>query len=398
MPVIPALHVIAIGGDHQFAHIVPVACEIHRRGTCAVSIYAPCVDDAAAIERLAHGLGLPVPPIVVMDLPRAIARHVPRKLTKLTRLLAWAGRLRAADAILCAERTSTLLKRLPGRCPPLIHIPHGAGDRAVGFERRISLFDSVLVAGAKDRDRLIAQGVVAPQRCAVAGPIKVAAMLRRTADRPALFDNGLPVLLYNPHFDGKLGSFSVFTRRLVEAIGNDGRYNLVIAPHVRMAQGWDAARRRQWQALAVPGRIIVDLGSERSTDMTYTLGADLYIGDVSSQVYEFLVRPRPCLFVDAHAATWQDNEDYAMWRFGPVITPDCDIAASIAQGFRDHALYRPFQEERTRSALDGVDWTADGAISFGRQDPIDRAAGLVETLLASAARPQLGDQLAPMPV
>lgn len=29
--------------------------------------------------------------------------------------------------------------------------------------------------------------------------------------------------------------------------------------------------------------------------MTYTPAADIYLGDVSSQSYEFLLDPRPCL-------------------------------------------------------------------------------------------------------
>ena len=37
-----------------------------------------------------------------------------------------------------------------------------------------------------------------------------------------------------------------------------------------------------------------DPGSPASTDMTYTRAADIYLGDVSSQVYEFIAEPRPC--------------------------------------------------------------------------------------------------------
>lgn len=380
----PVLHALAIGGAHQFAHFLPVACEIARRGRCRVRIFVSHAGEAAPIAQLARGLGLPVPEIVAMDLPAPLAGCVPRKLDKLARLLVWAGRLRACDAILCAERTSTLLRRLPGRCPPLIHIPHGAGDRRVGFETRFSLFDEVLVAGTKDRDRLIAEGVVAPERCVVTGPVKVSAMLRIAAQRPPLFASDRPVLLYNPHFDARLGSAAAFTRRLVDAVAADDRYDLVIAPHVRMARDWDEARRREWQAMAVPGRIVVDLGSERSIDMTYTLAANLYIGDVSSQVYEFLVRPRPCLFVNAHAADWQGNEDYAMWRFGEVVGPDCDVAAAIARAFRDHPAYRAAQIERTRAAFDAIGWTDAGAPVFAGDDPIVRAADVVESAMPGA--------------
>ena len=374
----PRLHVPAIGGPHHFAHFLPIAFELIRRGTMDVTIFVPTPADREAVADFAQDIGMPLPRITVMDLPAAIAPIVPRQVEKLTRLLAWSFRLRQCDAILCAERTSTILKRIPGHCPPLIHVPHGAGDRAVGFEKRFRLFDRVIVAGPKDRDRLVAEGVVRPDACAIAGPIKVASILKAQARREPLFKNDRPVILYNPHFSPKLSSGNAFAHRLAEAVAKDGRHNLVIAPHVRMAAGWSARRRAEWEALAIDDRIIIDLGSRRSVDMTYTLGADLYIGDVSSQVYEFLVRSSPCLFVNAHAADWQGSEDYAMWRFGEVVTPDCDIAAEIDRAFAGHEAFRSIQMWRTRAALHGLDWDAAGVPGFAAHDPIVHGADIIE--------------------
>ena len=64
--------------------------------------------------------------------------------------------------------------------------------------------------------------------------------------------------------------------------------------------------------------MIVDLGSERSLDMTYALVADIYAGDVSSQVYEFLATPKPCVFLNAHGLRWKDNPDFPNWDLGDV--------------------------------------------------------------------------------
>lgn len=374
----PRLHVLAIGGVHQFAHFLPVAFELARRGSAHVTIFAPTVEDRRNVADLAAELGMPHPGTIVMNLPRAMRRLVPDKMGKLARLLAWSRELRDCDAILCAERTSTILRRLPGRCPKLIHIPHGAGDRAVGFEKRFRLFDKVIVAGPKDRGRLIAEGVVRDDGCAIAGPIKVASMLRAGRQRPPLFRNDRPVLLYNPHFCPKLSSGAGFAHRLADAVARDGRWNLIIAPHVRLARNWSAQQRGEWQSLAIADRIMVDLGSRRSIDMTYTLGSDLYIGDVSSQVYEFLVRPRPCLFINAHNADWEGSEDYAMWRFGEVLPPDCDIPDAIERAFDQHARYRPAQIAKVRAALHGLDWTAAGEPHFHEQNPIMRGADLIE--------------------
>ncbi|WP_404479899.1 glycosyl transferase [Novosphingobium sp. BL-52-GroH] len=373
----PRVHVIAIGGAHQFAHILPVACELERRHPGQVTFFVCNDEEAARAAAQARALGGAVPAVVVMRLPAA-ARVLPSKMHKALRLTVWARRLCAASTILCAERTSTMLRKLRADCPPMLHIPHGAGDRAVGFEKRFTLFEQVLVAGRKDRDRLVASGFVAPEACTVTGPIKLSTILADPRPRAPLFDNGLPTILYNPHFSKKHSSIETFGRRLVEAVLRDGRYNLVVAPHVRLARRWSARRRRQLEALAVPGRVVVDTGSVRCNDMTYTLGADLYLGDVSSQVYEFLVHPRPCLFVDARGVDWQESEDYAMWHFGEVIVPAADPIAAIERAFASHSAYAAWQRERMAYTIDGISWALDGTPGFKGRNPVGEAADQVE--------------------
>lgn len=377
----PALHVVAIGGRHQYAHFIPVACKVLQRGQAMVKIFVPTRDDREPIEQLARGLGLPVPEIVPMSLPPVTERHLPRALEKIARLLVWARRLCAGDAILCAERTTTLLKRLPGRCPPMLHFRHGAGDRAVGFEKRIGLFDSVFVAGSKDRTRLIADGIVEPEKCLIAGPIKLAAMAHHRDRALRLFDDDRPVILYNPHFEPRLNSLEM-ARPMIADIVADGRFNLIVAPHVRLAKNWDAERRASWHELSVPHRVVVDLGSDRSIDMSYTLAADAYLGDVSSQVYEFLAHPRPCIFANAHGVDWMNDPNYAMWHFGEVISSGDAIVPALERAFRDHDRYLPAQRAAARSAFEGLDWGEDGLPCFEGEPPIDRAANAVDRLLA----------------
>ena len=70
---------------------------------------------------------------------------------------------------------------------------------------------------------------------------------------------------------------------------------------------------------ACRSQILIDTGSERCVDMTYTSAADIYVGDVSSQVCEFLETPRPCVFLNAHQIDWQNNPDFAHWHFGDVV-------------------------------------------------------------------------------
>ena len=130
------LNVIAIGGAHQFPHFLPVIFEIAARGAFEAEIFVATHADADRVEELARGLGLVCPPITVMRVPLLERAGETRPgIGKVWRLLSWIRRLRSADAIVCAERSSTILKRLPGSCPPMIHFRHGAGDHADIFAK-----------------------------------------------------------------------------------------------------------------------------------------------------------------------------------------------------------------------------------------------------------------------
>lgn len=355
---------VLIGGPHQFLHGLPVAAELSRRPGLAVTCYVPDERDARAARRWLGRLGGQACAVECMRLPfeadgsgggqagAGDEAGAPRRASlKIVRLAWWAARIRAADAVVALERTSSLLGRLPGRCPPLIQIPHGAGDRARSYDRRFRLFDHALVAGEKDRERLVALGLLPAGRVHVTGYIKRAALERMAHDdAPALFADDRPVIVYNPHFARKLSSGHADGRRIVEAIVADGRWNLIVAPHVRMFEKAGEERRAAWRNLAIPGRVIVDLDSPRLFDMTYTRAADLYLGDVSSQVYEFCMTPRPCVFVDTHGAEWRDNPDYAMWTMGDV-TDAASVVAAIERALAQPGRHAARQRELVARAL-----------------------------------------------
>jgi hypothetical protein len=353
----PTVGFVLIGGRHQLLHILPVAAALSRRRDVQVRLFAatPALASAAAglMTRLSGQVSTPT----ILRLPRAIEilSRADTGLTslKLARLLCWSGELRRCDVLVTAERTSTALKRLPGRCPPMIHIPHGAGDRAVGFEPRIARFEQVIVAGNKDRDRMVAAGLVTAERCHVSGYLKVSAV-RTLASAPPLFANGRPTVLYNPHFEHRLSSWQRFGRSVIDTVLSSD-LNLVVAPHVRMFAGATESTLAKWQALEVPGRFLFDPGSERSMDMSYTQAADIYLGDVSSQVYEFAATPRPCVFLNAHAAQWQGNPDYMMWRMGAVVDSSAGILPALLESVSRHHEFLDAQQSLVKAALGDTD-------------------------------------------
>lgn len=370
-----------IGGAHHFLHMAPVAASLSRRDGVSVTAYVARAEEVEPLSNLLSKLGGKDIVIVPMILPAfftALGKLIPSwNSWKVVRLLWWRGELAKADTIITAERTSTMLKRLPGNFPPLYHIPHGAGDRAKGFERRISLFDHVLVAGPKDRDRMISEGLVRSDQVSATGSVKLTGIRRLQQSRPRFFDNDRPVVLYNPHFDQSLASWDKEGRAIIQRIVDDGRYNLIVAPHVRLFEAASDSERAPWLALAKPDQIWVDLGSERSSDMSYTRAADIYIGDVSSQIYEFLSEPRPAIFVNAHDVPWEDDDNYRMWHFGDVIEGVEGIIPALDRAASGHARYRRVQEEAVSQALgdpkiDAGEKAADILLELLNQPTTDR--------------------------
>ncbi len=117
----------------------------------------------------------------------------------------------------------------------------------------------------------------------------------------------------------------------------------------------DRAGRIDERYLRAPN-IHIDLGSRASTTMAYTDRADIYLGDASSQVYEFLRRPRPCVFLNAHGFPWQSDPNFAHWRAGPVIDDPAELGLALAKARRDQeGLYRPIQQAMFDYSFDLTD-------------------------------------------
>jgi hypothetical protein len=370
---VKAVNFSCIGGAHHFFHLAPVMVELARSGDALVTAFTANDDDSSALQKILTDLSDSKTAnqisIIVMRLPQwwqMTMRWNPKwQNSKLAKLLYWARTLRSGDAIIAAERTSTILCRLPGKDTAMIHIPHGAGDRSKGFEPRIKLFDYVIVGGKKDRNRMIAMQLVAPENCYVSGYVKLAGVLainrKQQLTRTPIFENDRPVILYNPHFNEKLSSWPQSGVQIIEAIKRDGRFNLIVAPHVRLFAEASDVSLDKFNALANQTSVYVDAGSERSMDMSYTLAADIYLGDVSSQVYEFMFRPRPCIFFDSHGAKWENNPDYLMWTAGKVISGITELMPALASCQDMHKDFASIQHKLVADAFGDVD--GNGAVN-----------------------------------
>jgi hypothetical protein len=363
---------------------------LHRRG---IDVTVITTSDALSVEsaRLAGLLGAPDIPIAGLRLRRPgsrIAAALFDRVLPAAKLAIYGDNVEIFarfDALIVAEKTSAILKtryRLDEL--KLVHTRHGAGDRAIGFDKASGRFDLVLVSGTKIYERLQAEAGVPPEKMAVVGYPKFDLLALSPPSLPFARD-GRPTVLYNPHVSPHLSSWYRQGRAVLDHFLRDDRYNLIFAPHVMLFQrrfvlsiehfGIDrpgAIQRKYYEA----PNIHIDLGSRASTDMSYTSAADIYLGDVSSQVYEFLQRPRPCLFLNSHRVAWRNDPNYAHWQAGDVIEDIADLGQAIDAAGPRHPLYRPIQRRLFAQSFD-----LDGRPSS------DRAAEAILAFLNEAPQP-----------
>ncbi|KLE35424.1 hypothetical protein [Aurantiacibacter luteus] len=281
------------------------------------------------------------------------------------------------DMVVSTERTCLRLKRhfAQGEGPAFAKIPHGAGDRSVAWHPDYRRFDLSLVAGRKVVDQLVGAGVER-ERLRIVGYPKFDTVAEAAPAR--LFDNDRPTFVYNPHFDPHLSSWYDAGPDLLRWFATKGadRFNLVFAPHVMLfrkrwhvSPEYRVARRRPDvppEALAAPN-VHVDVAGPALFDMTYTRGGDAYIGDVSSQIYEFLQRPRPAFFLDCRRRERDgDVGDLESWQAGPVSKNVQDLTALLHDWQAIGERYRAAQEVIFAHTID-----------IGERPAVERAADAI---------------------
>src|SRR3546814_14155415 len=94
-----------------------------------------------------------------------------------------------------------------------------------------------------------------------------------------------------PHFDEKLSSWLKYGKDIMSYFRDQDKFNLIFAPHIRILERISNEDISFIRSLSGYENILADLTSDRLFDMTYTRSADIYVGDVSSQVYEFIYEP-----------------------------------------------------------------------------------------------------------
>ncbi len=355
---------------HQVAHAAPIAYALSRaRPDFDVTIITGSQALADEAQRYAPRFAGHHAKFVQLSLslPMRFANRLLRgfaPVEKVALLRAHAKYLNGFDAIVTPEKTALFLRtRFGATHPKIIHTRHGAGDRAIGFDASGAKFDFALLSGQKIADRLREVGNLPPAHT-ISGYPKFDAVGAFDPPTNKLFNNDRKTVLYAPHPSPHLSSWYDWGRDVLEFFYQSSEYNLIFAPHVMLFQrrlNISLDRLRAARPGTLPVRyeqcdhMLIDRGSRRSVDMTYTKAADIYLGDASSQIYEFLVRPRPCLFLDPAKRNWAGDLNFDHWRAGDVLRDISGLGDALKQVQENHETYASTQAEMFAYAFDITD-------------------------------------------
>ncbi|MEW4468745.1 hypothetical protein AB1K62_13035 [Parasphingorhabdus sp. JC815] len=272
----------------------------------------------------------------------------PAKLPMLLSLLPY---IAGYKAVVVAEQTSLWLPKLLGRftrlIPPFIFTIHGIGPIAHGRWKRLLSASKALVCNEILCQELRDLGM-AEDRVEITGYAKSA--FRQVTVNRNLFCENRPIILYSPHWQPARSSWPQWGREVLKQLVTDGRWNIIFAPHQRIVET-DDQLVSFLRNFGKHDNLHVDLDSFAMVDGSYTRMADVYLGDSSSQVVEFLISSRPVVLLQPPAMTHLYAQKAGYNVLGETVTDASRILDAIAEAPEKFAAYKEAQKAFADSAL-----------------------------------------------
>jgi len=233
--------------------------------------------------------------------------------------------------------------------PKLFYLYHGTGTREYGFDNKLDGFDYILAPGPYHRDRLINDNVCDEQKIRMVGQPKLEWIENNHLSKTNLFNNNNPVFYFNPHWEIELSSYLSWRNVVLDFFRKHTEYNLIFAPHPLVKHHSKIKKYNIENENDGSANIIIDLDSPKLNDGTYNALSDVYIGDVSSMVTEWInFKPRPCIFINAQNIRWGKNKNYEMWQYGTVIDDPNNLLNVIQDSLRNNSFDKKQIEHQQR--------------------------------------------------
>lgn len=285
------------------------------------------------------------------------------------------ARRQVFDVTVCAHTSDTLLPEQPGKT---VQIFHGVSFKNFAVREKVLCYDYLCLAGRYHGERFRERGLirVGAAACLITGFPKVDRLVASDFDREGLLraaglDPALPTILYAPT-GGKHNSLETIGEEVVSAIGDDGRWNLLVKPH-------DHPKRQiNWFERLAP-RENDRVRSVRSLDVIdYMKAADLLLTDASSVAVEYTLLDRPIVFIDVpkllknvlERGAPLDLSTYGR-KIGRIARTPQEVVAAIGAGLRE-----PSRESELRRAMAREVFHDPGGATGRVAEVIRWAAGL----------------------
>ena len=258
-----------------------------------------------------------------------------------------------ADFIVTTSHgTKRMFSKFGITSPKFIYQYHGSGGRKYSFDPELSAYDLILLAGNYTKKRLLEQKIISDDKIKIVGYPKFDYPINNSAIKNNLFKKKLPIVLYSPHWEPDLTSYKMFSSKILEYFSQHKEFNFIFSPHLLVSHWKNRFGYNIDFKEFLSENIVIDFGSKYSTNGTYLSISDIYIGDVSSMVYEFIaLKPRPCIFFNAHNIDWRNNPDYHFWRFGTVFNIFSEFENNFITAINDGGKIT-YQEENIKNYID----------------------------------------------
>jgi hypothetical protein len=356
--------IIYLDEIHHVNHFISVAMELSKTANVTVLTHPNCQPyffDTLALFDNHH--------IEVKKLSTSPFRAFTDKIKnrKLPRKGFWLKKnisyiLNNFDAVVFTDFYHRYVKEARGnKCfPKLIKFDHGVTGRAYAYNEALLDFDFQLLIGDYSFNQFKKLNLLS-EHYVVAGYSKIDAV--KSNKNRTFFKNNKPVVIYSPHFSPPLSSWHHIGMDILEFFYQQNEYNLIFAPHINLfndKDGFDDSSIPEKYKTAE--HIFIDTGSHESVNMTYVLNSDIYLGDVSSQIYEFIITPRPCIFFNPTNVDYKNDYNFRFWQCGNVINNVEDLKTAMDSCFENFKVYKPIQSEITQDNF----YTEEGSTASER--------------------------------
>jgi hypothetical protein len=266
--------------------------------------------------------------------------------------------IRESDVILTASwGIPRLLQKYDLRDRCVIYTRHGANIGDNEYKKGLPEYDCVFITSNKMYDQLKELSILSKLKSYIKiDYCKFDYLFKNTGIEGDLFKNDLPVILYNPHFQNHRSSLFRDGEKIIDEIVKSNKFNVILSPHP-LVNKWHFFKRIKLK-FPKSDKLIIDWSSIHQVNFDYMRKADIYLGDTSSSIYEWLYFDKPMIFYNSHNVDWEDKPFFDFWHWGYVVNNLEDLTERLNSIIKGSDPFKTVRRENKNYVFGEVDGKA----------------------------------------